>query len=179
MMWFCHEKLRNFNIFINNNSLVLVFLFDMANTNLFNIHHMIVIFGTLVLNNSISSKFFHFLKSWFLGFLRGKRAKNDLKLPNSVCFVPYLGKCRSDHQDFNNDIYRCFSLYFFKKCNIININIILFLLAHFNSFFNNNLFSKFINKCQKEIEVCPMIITSVWFFKSKGIITYFYGVVCM
>ena len=37
MMWFYHEKLRNFNIFINNNSLVLVFLFDMANTNLFNL----------------------------------------------------------------------------------------------------------------------------------------------
>ena len=34
MMWFYHKKLRNFNIFINN-SLVLVFLFDMANTNLF------------------------------------------------------------------------------------------------------------------------------------------------
>ena len=34
-MWFYQEKLRNFNIFINNNSLVLVFLFNMANTNLF------------------------------------------------------------------------------------------------------------------------------------------------
>ena len=35
MMWFYHEKLRNFNIyFISNNSLVLVLvlLFDMANT---------------------------------------------------------------------------------------------------------------------------------------------------
>ena len=36
MMWLYHKKLLNFNIFINNNSLVLVFLFNMANTNLFN-----------------------------------------------------------------------------------------------------------------------------------------------
>ena len=35
MIWFYHKKLQNFNEFINNNSLVLVFLFDMANTILF------------------------------------------------------------------------------------------------------------------------------------------------
>ena len=57
-------------------------------------------------------------------FLGGKRAKNDLKLPISVCFAPYLRNCRSYHRDFDNDIYRCFSLYFFKKCNIVNIKII-------------------------------------------------------
>ena len=78
---------------------------------------------------------FSFLKSWFWGFLGGKRAKSDLKLPISVCCTLYLRNCRSYHQDFDNDIYRCFSLYFFKKCNIVNIKIILFLLAHFNSFF--------------------------------------------
>ena len=53
---------------------------------------------------------------------------------------------------------------FLKKCNIVNIKIILFLLAHLNSFFNNNLFFKFINKCQKEIEVCPTFFTCIWFF---------------
>ena len=47
-----------------------------------------------------------------------------------------------------------FFLIFFKKCNIVNIKITLFLLAHFNNFFNNNLFFKFINKCQKEIVRC-------------------------
>ena len=45
-------------------------------------------------------------------------------------------------------------LYFFKKYNIVNIKIILFLLAHLNSFFNDYLFFKFINKCQKEIMRC-------------------------
>ena len=35
MIWFYHKKLQNFDEFINNNSLVLVFLFDMANTILF------------------------------------------------------------------------------------------------------------------------------------------------
>ena len=39
----------------------------------------------------------------------------------------------------------------------------MFLLAHFDSFFNNNLFSNFINKCQKEILRCATFFTSVWF----------------
>ena len=56
--------------------------------------------------------------------------KNDLKLPILVCHAPYLRKCRSYHQDFgtqmlNNDIYRCFSSFFFK-CNVVNIKIIFF-----------------------------------------------------
>ena len=38
------------------------------------------------------------------GFLgQGKGAKNDLKLTISVCFALYLRKCRSYHQDFDND----------------------------------------------------------------------------
>ena len=97
---------------------------------------------------------FDFLKSWLLRFLGSKRAKTDLKLPISLSSALCFRSCRSYHQDFDNDIHRCFSLYFFKKCNIVNIKIILFLLAHFNSFFNNNLFFKFINKCQKEILRC-------------------------
>ena len=56
---------------------------------------------------------FHFVKSWLLEFVGGKRGKNDVKLPISVCFALYLRNCRSHHQDFDNDIYRCFSLYFF------------------------------------------------------------------
>ena len=58
---------------------------------------------------------FSFLKSWFLGFVWGKRAKNDLKWPISVCFALYLRSGGSYHQDFDNDVYSCFSLYFFKK----------------------------------------------------------------
>ena len=38
-------------------------------------------------------------------FVGGKRAKNHLKLPVSVCFTLYLRKCRSYHQGFDNDIY--------------------------------------------------------------------------
>ena len=49
-----------------------------------------------------------------------------------------------------------FHYFFFKKCNIVNIKIVCFLLAHFNSFFNNYLFFKFINKCQKEILRCAL-----------------------
>ena len=86
-------------------------------------------------------------------FQRGKRAKNNLKLPISECFALYLRKCRSYHHEFEN-IYRCFALFFLKKFVIVNIKIILFLLASFNSFFNHYLFFKFINKCQKEILRC-------------------------
>ena len=52
------------------------------------------------------------------------------------------------------------SIFFFQKCYILNIKIILFLLADFNSFFNN-LFFKFINKCQKEIVRCPPLSSHV------------------
>ena len=78
--------------------------------------------GAHVWNGDNYSKFFHFSKSWFLGFYGGKRAKNDLKLPISVCFVLYLRNCRS-YRDFD-DICRCFSLLIFFKCNIVNINCI-------------------------------------------------------
>ena len=59
------------------------------------------------------ANFFIFLNLNFAGFLGGKRAKNDLKLANLVCFALYLRNSRSYHQDFDNDIYKCLSLYFF------------------------------------------------------------------
>ena len=68
--------------------------------------------------------FFIFSKFWFFVLLGGKRAKNNVKLPISVCFALYLRNCRSYH-NFDNDISRCFSLFFFFfKCNIVNIKII-------------------------------------------------------
>ena len=36
-----------------------------------------------------------FSKFWFFGFFFGKRVKNDLKLPISVCQALYLRNCRS------------------------------------------------------------------------------------
>ena len=48
---------------------------------------------------------FSFFKILILGFFRGgKKAKNDLKLPISVCFALYLRNCRLYHWDFDNDI---------------------------------------------------------------------------
>ena len=61
-------------------------------------------------------------------------AKNDLILPISVCFALYLRNYRLYHQDFDNDIYRCLSL-FFKKCSIVNIKIILFFIVPLQQFF--------------------------------------------
>ena len=83
----------------------------------------------------ISSNFFDFSKSWLFWFFVDKRAKKDLKLPISACFALYLKCFRWNHQNFDNEMYRCFSLYFFKKCIIVNIKIVLFLFSHFNSFF--------------------------------------------
>ena len=57
--------------------------------------------------------FFIFQNFGFLGFLRRWRAKNDLKLPISVCFAQYLRNCSSYHRDFDNDIYRYFPLFIF------------------------------------------------------------------
>ena len=78
--------------------------------------------------------FFILSKFWFFRFLGSKRAKNNLKLPTSVCFALDLMNCRS-YWDFDNDIYRCFSLVFFKKCNIINIKIVLFFIGLLQQFF--------------------------------------------
>ena len=57
----------------------------------------------------ISSNFFSFLEISIFG------AKNDLKLPISVFFALYLRSCRPYHQDFVNDIYKCFFFIFSKK----------------------------------------------------------------
>ena len=73
--------------------------------------------------------FFIFQNFDFWGFYGGKSAKAVLKLPVSVCFALCLRNCRSYHQDFDNDICRCFSLFFLKKYNIVNIKIILFFIG--------------------------------------------------
>ena len=73
--------------------------------------------------------------------------------------------CRSYHQDFENDIYRCFSFFLFL-INMVNTKISLFLLAHFYSFCNNYLFFKWINKCQKEILRCALPSSRECDFKS-------------
>ena len=49
----------------------------------------------------------------------GKRAKDDLKLPISVYFALYLWDCGAYHWNFDNDIHRCFSLFFLKKFNMV------------------------------------------------------------
>ena len=41
-----------------------------------------------------------FSKYIFFGRLGGKRAKNDLRLPISVCHALYLKNCGSYNQDF-------------------------------------------------------------------------------
>ena len=123
------------------------------------------------------ANFFIFQNFDFGGFLGGKRIKNDLKLPISVCFTLYIRNCRSYHQDIDNDIYRYwhFSLFFSKKCNIVNIKIISFLLAHFNSFFNNYLIFRFINKCQKEILRCAPPSSHMCNFYYKDLAFYIMG----
>ena len=130
----------------------------------------------------ISSKFFlHFLKFWFWGFLGGKRAKNDLKLPISVCYALYLRNCWSYHQDFDNNICRCFS--FLKKKNAtLYILTLLKLLAHFSGFLNGYLFFKFISKWQKEILRCVPPSSRVYDFlnfKRLFFVFHFIFVYCM
>ena len=56
------------------------------------IHHIIVIYGTLVWNNDISSHFFIFQNFDFLG----KRGKNGPKWEKIVCHTPYPKKHTSD-----------------------------------------------------------------------------------
>ena len=75
---------------------------------------------------------------------RGKSAKNDLKLPVSVCHALYLRNCRSYHQEFwyagVKYISRCFSLLILYIANIVivNIKIILFFIDPLQHFFSIN-----------------------------------------
>ena len=69
-------------------------------------------------------------------------------------YVLYLRNCRSYHQDFDYDIYRCFSLFLKKNSTLLIVKLLCFLLAHFKRFLNNFFFFKFINKYQKEILRC-------------------------
>ena len=104
-------------------------------------------FSVHICEMMISPASFFILQNFdFGGFVGGKRAKNDLKLPISVCFALYLRNCRSYHQDFDNDIYRCFSLFFLKKYNNVNGKINLFFIGQLQQFFNNYLFFKFLYK---------------------------------
>ena len=103
-------------------------------------------------------KFFSFSKILIFGVFKGIKGKNDLKLPISVCFALFFRNCRSYHQDFDNDIYRCFSWFFFKKCNIVKIKIICFFMAHFNSFFNNYCFSSLSINAKKKFWGVPHLL---------------------
>ena len=96
---------------------------------------------------------FSFFKILIFGFFTGLKGKKWPKITSFSLFCSISQNCRSCG-DFDNDIYRCFLLFFLFKCNMVNIKIICFLSAHFNSFFNNYLFFKFIKKYQKEILRC-------------------------
>ena len=112
----------------------------------------------------ICIKFFLFTKSWFLEFLGGKRAKHNLKLPISVCFALCFRNCISSQQDFDNDIYRlCFPLFFLKKCNIINIKIILLFIDPLQRFLIIICFSSSLVSAKKKFWGVPHLHMCVSF----------------
>ena len=98
--------------------------------------------------------FIVFSRFWFFGFLGGKRAKNDPQLLISVRHALHLRKCGSYYRDFWYIgvkqrylkvllllllfcfVYFVFSFSKVQQYNIVNIKILTFLLAHFNSFLN-------------------------------------------
>ena len=93
------------------------------------VHHMIHRCKMMI----SAANFFTFQNFDFQGF-------QGVKGQKMICNYLYLRNCRLDNQDFDNDIYRCFSLLFLKKCNIVNIN---FFIGPLQQFFNNYLFFKF------------------------------------
>ena len=112
------------------------------------------------------ANFFIFESFDFWGFYQGKRAKNDLKLPVSVHFALYLRTCRSYHQDVDNDVYKCFSLLFLKKCVMENTKIILFFVDPLQKFLMIICFwSSSINSKKNSEVLCPTFFTCVWFLK--------------
>ena len=128
-----------------------------------NHNHMIVIFGTHVEIDDISSNFFHFLKSWFWGFLGGKRAKHDLKLPISVCFALYLRNFKLYHQVliitsagvclyiFLKRKHCKYKIFFYWPTSTVFLIIICFLSSSKNA------------KEKFQSEVCPTFFTCAWY----------------
>ena len=112
---------------------------------------------------------FHFSKFWFLGFLGGKRAKNDLKLPISVCFALYLRNCRSYHQDFDNYICRCFFFILFLKMQHKYWNYFVFYWPTLTVFFITICFSSSSISGKKKFWGVPTFFTCVWLFMDSEI----------
>ena len=81
----------------------------------------------------ISPANFSFFKILIFGFFKGIKGKKWPTITNFSLFFSISQERRSYRWDFDDDICRCFSLFFFK-CNIVNIKIVCFLLALFNSF---------------------------------------------
>ena len=113
------------------------------------IHHMIVFFVAQVQNDDTSRYFFHFFKIvvfWVVrrvGVKRQKIAQNDKKIPsNSV----------------SQKLYFIWLWLLVHMCKMV-ISAAIFFFFFFFSFFQNSDFSgfsKFINKCQKEILRCAL-----------------------
>ena len=114
------------------------------------IHHMIVFFVAQVQNDDTSRYFFHFFKIvvfWVVrrvGVKRQKIAQNDKKiLSNSV----------------SQKLYFIWLWLLVHMCKMVMSAAIFFFSFFFFSFFQNSDFSgfsKFINKCQKEILRCAL-----------------------
>ena len=98
---------------------------------------------------------FQVSKFWFWRFYRGKRAKDDLKLPISLCFALYLRNCRSCrsyHQGFAIVIWTgvfIFFVFYWPTSTVILINI---------SFSSSSINAKI------HFEVYPTFFTFVWLF---------------
>ena len=79
--------------------------------------------------------FFRLLEAW-----KGKKWPKitNLSLSHSVS-VDHIIKIFGTQLE-NNDISRCFSLLFWKKCNMVNIKILTFFIGPLQQFFNKQLF---------------------------------------
>ena len=113
------------------------------------IHHMIVFFVAQVQNDDTSRYFFHFFKIvvfWVVrrvGVKRQKIAQNDKKIPsNSV----------------SQKLYFIWLWLLVHMCKMVMSAAIFFFFFFFSFFQNSDFsgFSKFINKCQKEILRCAL-----------------------
>ena len=87
----------------------------------------------------------------------GKRVKNDLKLPISVCYALYLRNI-----DHIIEILIMISTSVFFKSNIINIKIILFFWPISIIFLIIICFPSLSINAKKNSEVCPTFFTYVW-----------------
>ena len=124
------------------------------------IHHLIMFFVAQVQNDDISRYFFHFFKSLVFWVVKGGGGGKGQKMAQSE---------KKNSHSVSQELYLIWLRFLLLMCKLISPAT----FFHFSKFWFLG-FSKFINKCQKEIPRCapPSSHVCDFFNRTKTFFTY-------